>query len=56
MLEIKNVVVVVFILLKRNGLSGRLADSNYFSTKESILCTIFRVRVTPLTCTLRTQS
>ena len=55
MLEIKNVVVVVFILLKRNGLSGRLADSNYFSTKESI-CTIFRVRVTPLTCTLRTQS
>ena len=33
------VVVVVFIFLKHNGLCGRLEDSNYFYTEESILFT-----------------
>ena len=38
--EIKNVVVVVvLIFLKYDGLSGKLADSNYFYTEESIRCT-----------------
>ena len=47
-LEIKNAVVVfVFIFLKHNGLSGRLADSNYFHTEESIPCTNLRINVTP---------
>ena len=37
-------VVVVFIFLERNGLCGRMADSNYFYTEEPIplhkfLCT-----------------
>ena len=37
MLEIKKaVVVVVLIFLKYNGLCGRLTDSNYFYTEESI--------------------
>ena len=34
--EIKNSVVVVVIFLKHNGLCGRLVDSNYFYTEESI--------------------
>ena len=29
-------VVIVFIFLKHSGLFGRLADSNYFYTEESI--------------------
>ena len=38
LLEIKNTVVVVaFIFLKHNGLCGRLPDSNYFYTEESVL-------------------
>ena len=54
MLETKNTDVVVdFIFLEHNGLCGRLADSNYFYTEESILCMNFRVRVTPFACTLR---
>ena len=37
MLEIKSaVVVVVIIFLKHNGLCGKLADSNYFYTEESL--------------------
>ena len=54
MLEMKNaVVVVVLIFVKHNnGLSGKLADSNYFYTEESILCTNFRERVTQFACTL----
>ena len=40
--------MVVFIFLKHNGRYGRLADSSYFYTEESIPCTNFRVRVTPL--------
>ena len=57
MLEIKiAVVVVVFIFLKHNGLFGRLADSNYFYTEESILCTNFCVHVTPFVCMLRARS
>ena len=45
MLEVKNAVVMLFIFLKHNGLRRRLADSNYFYTEYSILCTNFRVRV-----------
>ena len=53
MLEIKNaVLVVVFIFFKHNGLYGRLADSNYFYTKESILCTNFCACTTLFVCTL----
>ena len=38
--EIKNaVVVVVLIFLQYDALSGKLADSNYFYTEESIRCT-----------------
>ena len=51
MLEIKNTVVVVALIsLKHHGLCGRLADSNYFYTQESITCTNFRARVTPKAC------
>ena len=47
MFEIKSaVVVLVFIFLKYNGFLGRLADSNYFYTEESIPCTNFCIRVT----------
>ena len=53
MLEIRNVVIFVLIFLKYNGLCGRLTDSDYFYTKESIPCTNFRVRLTPFACTLR---
>ena len=53
-LEIKNaVVVVVFIILKHNGLCGRQADSNYFYTKESIASTTFHVHIMSFACTLR---
>ena len=47
MLEIINVVVVVLIFFKHNGLCERLADSDYFYTEKSITCTNFRVCVTP---------
>ena len=51
--EIENsVIVVVLIFLKHRGLCGRLADSNFFYTEDSISCTDFRVRVTPFACTL----
>ena len=57
MLEIKNPVVVnVFIFFKHNCLRGRLVDSNYFYAGESVSCTNFRVRVTPLPRTLRVRS
>ena len=58
MLEIEStVVVVVFIFLKHNGQCGRLANSNYFYTKESIpsvhelICTRNAVCV-HVTCTV----
>ena len=35
-LGIENPAVVVFIFLKNNGLCGRLTDSNYFYTNQSI--------------------
>ena len=54
-LEIKNtVVVVVLIFLNYNCLCGRLGDSNYFYTEESILCTNFCVCAMLFECTLRT--
>ena len=57
MLEIKNPVVVnVFIFFKHNCLRGRLVDSNYFYIGESVSCTNFRVRLTPLPRTLRARS
>ena len=44
MSEIKStVVLVVLVFIKYNSLCGRLADSNYFYTEESIPCTNFRV-------------
>ena len=46
------VVVVVLIFLKQNGLCGRLADSNYFYTKELITCTNFCVCQMLFVCTL----
>ena len=53
MLEIKNtVLVVVFIFLKHNSLCGRLVDSDYFYTEESIQCTNFCVHITLFACTL----
>ena len=53
MSEIKKaVVVVVLIFIKHNVLCGRLADSNYFCTEESIPCTNFCVRETPFACTV----
>ena len=53
MLEIKNaVVVVVSVFLKHSGLCGRLADSNYFYTEESILCVNFCVCVNLFVYTL----
>ena len=48
--------VVIFIFLEYNDLCGRMADSNYFYTEESIQCTIFCVRVTPFAWTLRAGS
>ena len=57
MLESKNAAVVVaFIFLTHNGLCGRLADSNYFYTEESIPCTNFLVQVKPFVCTLHVRS
>ena len=56
MLENKNAVVVVPIFLKHHGLGGRLADSNYFYTEESITCTNFCAHVTLFACTLRAWS
>ena len=54
-LEIKNsAVVVVFIIIKYSGLYGRLTDSNYFYTEESMPCRNFRVRLTPFACTVVT--
>ena len=51
MLEIRKTEVgFFFISLKHNGLCGRLADSNYFYTEESMPCTNFRVCVIPLVC------
>ena len=38
--------MVVFAFVKHNGLCGRVTDSNYFYTEESIMCTNFQVRVT----------
>ena len=57
MLEIKTAAVVVaFIFLTCTGLCGRLADSNYFYTEESIPCRNLRVRVMPFACSLHARS
>ena len=57
MLEIKTAAVVVaFIFLTYTGLCGRLADSNYFYTEESIPCRNLRVRVMPFACSLHARS
>ena len=42
----------LFSYLNHNGLCGRVADSNYFYTKESIPCMNFCVRVMPFVCML----
>ena len=56
MIEIKNAVVeVVFIFVKHNGLCGRLADSNYFYSEESIPCTNFHLYITLFACTFRAR-
>ena len=58
-LEIKNAVIVVMFYssyLNHNGLCGRLANSNYFYSEESIPYTDFRVRVTLFACTFRAES
>ena len=52
MSKIKNTVVVISISLKHNDLCGKLVNSNYFYTKESIPCKNFSVRVTPFACTV----
>ena len=53
MLEIENdVVVVVFIFLKRNGLCVILADPNDFYIEKSILCSGFQARLMPFACML----
>ena len=56
MLAIGNAVVMIFIFLRHNGLSGRSKDSNYFYTEKSIPCTNFCVQVTPFACTLRART
>ena len=53
MLEIENdVVVVVFIFLKRNCLCVILADPNDFYIEKSILCSGFQARLMPFACML----
>ena len=49
MLKVKKPAIVIFF--KHAGLCERLADSNYFYKEESVPCTNFCVRVSPLACT-----
>ena len=56
MLEIESAVVVIVFFLKHTCFCGRLVDSNYFYTEESIPCTYFCVRVMPFVCMLSARS
>ena len=48
--------MIVLIFLKHNSLCGRLVDSNYFYTEQSIPWTNFCVHIKPSVCMLFARS